>query len=304
MCISIGGVFLLTEDAAKKKEEIEQLRNSEKKYQALIQRRNELNDAARVIREERDLLNGKRKELRDQMDVNKKERDDFVTQMKQHKEIRNKLQQQAKDLIQKKRKKKGDFVKNLPLRFEELKADIQMMEYRQETTPMSTHDENELIKKIKEKRREFKETQKQMQKQQTIEVDITDTDNAITELFKKADEEHALVQKFYDDSQKKHDEYMKLVKEIATLINESNKKHKEYLEMRTEAQDNHDKANEMRSKIVSIKKERRSRIFEDKEILRQQNLQARKSVLDKDKLEKVADESVDELKKGRKISLS
>jgi uncharacterized coiled-coil DUF342 family protein len=304
MCISIGGVFLLTEDAAKKKEEIEQLRNSEKKYQALIQRRNELNDAARVIREERDLLNGKRKELRDQMDVNKKERDDFVTQMKQHKEIRNKLQQQAKDLIQKKRKKKGDFVKNLPLRFEELKADIQMMEYRQETTPMSTHDENELIKKIKEKRREFKETQKQMQKQQVIEVDITDTDNAITELFKKADEEHALVQKFYDDSQKKHDEYMKLVKEIATLINESNKKHKEYLEMRTEAQDNHDKANEMRSKIVSIKKERRSRIFEDKEILRQQNLQARKSVLDKDKLEKVADESVDELKKGRKISLS
>ena len=64
----------MMEDVSKKKQELEQLRNAEKKYQSLIGKRNELNDIARVIREERDLLNDKRKELREQMDKNKKER--------------------------------------------------------------------------------------------------------------------------------------------------------------------------------------------------------------------------------------
>ena len=304
MYISIGGVLLVMEDTKMKREELEQLKNSEKKFQALVQKRNELNDAARVIREERDLLNTKRKELRDQMDKNKKERDDLVVQMKQHKELRNQYQQQAKALIESKRKKKGEFSRNLPLQVEELKADIQMMEYRQETVPMNNREENNLVEKIKDKRRDYKAILKKLEKQQVIEIDLSDTDKAITELFKKADEEHAQVQKFYNDSQKKHEEYMKLVKEIATLINESNKKHKQYLEVRGEAQDNHDKAMEMRSKVISIKKERRSRIIEYKEILKQQNLQARKLVLDKDKLEKVADESVNALKKGQKISLT
>ena len=51
------------EDNSKKKKELEQLRNSEKKYQAYIQRRNELNDLAKVLREERDMVNQKHKEI-------------------------------------------------------------------------------------------------------------------------------------------------------------------------------------------------------------------------------------------------
>ena len=87
---------LLTEDVSKKKQELEQLRNAEKKYQSLIGKRNELNDIARVIREERDLLNEKRKELREQMDENKKKRDGLVSKMKKHKELRNEYQRQKK----------------------------------------------------------------------------------------------------------------------------------------------------------------------------------------------------------------
>ncbi len=40
----------------------------EKKYQSLIEKRNELNDVARLIREERDMLNDKRKEYKEVMD--------------------------------------------------------------------------------------------------------------------------------------------------------------------------------------------------------------------------------------------
>ena len=44
------------------KQELEQMRDAEKKYQSYVQKRNELNDMARVLREERDMLNNSRKE--------------------------------------------------------------------------------------------------------------------------------------------------------------------------------------------------------------------------------------------------
>ena len=45
-------MYLVKDDAAaKKKEDLEQIRNAEKKYQALIDKRNELNTLAKLSRE-------------------------------------------------------------------------------------------------------------------------------------------------------------------------------------------------------------------------------------------------------------
>ncbi|MEA3458643.1 MAG: hypothetical protein U9R21_08205 [Candidatus Thermoplasmatota archaeon] len=290
-------------DDSNKKEEIEQLRNSEKKYQAYVQRRNELNDLAKVLREERDMVNDKHKEFKEAMQKVKAERDELVSKMRRHKNLRNKLQEQAKKLIEARHKKKGEVFRNLPLRVEELKADAQMLEYRQETVPMSSGEENELIDKIREKKAEYEEAMKQMDKQKSIEIDISDKDHVIDELFKKADEEHTKVQQYYDDSQKKHEKYMKLVNELSVSISESNKKHEQYIEVRNEAQKNHEKAVEMRSKVVAFKDDRRKRWKEAKMAIKEQNIKARKATMDKEKLRKHADKSVDALKKGEKISL-
>ena len=292
----------MPEDTIKKKEN-EQLRDAEKKYQSYIAKRNEFNDMAKVLREERDMIHNSRKDLKEKIENVKKERDELVSKMRYHKEIRNKLQEEAKKLIEAKQKKKGDVFKNLPLRVEELKADVQMLEYRQETVPMSLAKENDLIDKIREKRKEFKRTQKQMEKQKTVEIDISDKDNAIDELFKKADEEHKLVKKYYDENQKKHEKYIKLVNELSVSISEANKKHEQYIEIKNEAQKIHDKAFEMKSKIIGIKGERRKRWKEAKQAIKDQNIKAREAVMDRKKLEKIADTSVDALKKGEKISL-
>ena len=286
-----------------KKEEIEQLKDAEKKYQAYIEKRNELNDMAKLLREERDMINNSRKDLKEKVENIKKERDELVSKMRHHKEMRNRFQEEAKKLIEARRKRKGEVFKNLPLRLEELKADVQMLEYRQETVPMSPAEENELIEKIREKREEFKRTQKLMENQKVVEIDISDKDKAIDELFKKADEEHKLVQKYYNENQKKHEKYIKLVNELSVSIAEANKKHEQYVEIRNEAQKIHDKAFEMRSKIIAIKGERRKRWDEAKKAIKEQNIKARKAVMDKEKLEKIADKSVDALKKGEKITL-
>jgi len=291
-------------DDSSSKKEIEQLKDAEKKYQSYIEKRNELNDMARVLREERDMINEKRKEIKEKMEKVKKKRDELVSKMRYHKDIRNKLQQQAKELIEAKRKKKGDVFRNLPLRVEELKADFQMLEYRQETVPMNTAEENELIDKIREKRKQYEESKRHLDEQKLIEVDITDKDKAIDELFKKADEEHKKVQKYYDENQKKHEEYVKLVNELSISINEANKKHEQYIELKNEAQNIHEKAFEMRSKIIAIKGDRRKRRDEAKRVIQEQNIRARRAVMDEKKLEEIADKSVDALKKGEKISLS
>ena len=286
-----------------KKKEIEQLRDAEKKYQAYIAKRNELNDMAKIVREERDMIHNSRKDLKETIDKVKKERDELVSKMRVHKDLRNKLQEEAKKLIEARRKKKGEVFKNLPLRVEELKADVQMLEYRQETVPMTSAEENELIEKIRDIREEYKRTKNLMEKQKTVEIDISDKDKAIDELFKKADQAHKLVQKYYEENQKKHEKYMKLVNELSVSISEANKKHEQYLEIRNDAQKVHEKAFEMRSKIVAIKGERRKRWDEAKKAIKEQNIKARKSVLDKEKLSEIADKSVDALKKGEKIKL-
>ena len=293
----------MPDDSSKKKEK-EQLKDADKKYQSYIEKRNELNEMARLFREERDMINEKRKESKEKMEKVKKERDELVSKMKHHKDMRNKLQEHAKKLIEARRKKKGDVFRNLPLRVEELNADIQMLEYRQETVPMKPADENELIDKIREKRAEYKRTKKQLETQKAIEVDISDKDNAIDELFKKADEQHKLVQKYYGDNQKRHEQYMRMVNELAISINEANKKHDQYIKIKNEAQKAHEKAFEMRSKIIAIRGERKKRWDEAKRVIKEQNIKARKAVLDKDKLDEIADESVEDLKKGKKISLS
>lgn len=286
-----------------KKEEIEQLRDAEKKYQSYIQNRNELNDVARLLREERDMLNNSRKEHKEEMEKLKKERDELVVRMRHHKDLRNKIQEQAKKLIEAKRKKKGEVFKNLPFRLEELKADFQMLEYRQETVPMNSRAENDLIEQIRLKRAEYKKTKKLFDKQKLVEIDISDKDNAIDELFKKADEEHKKVQEFYNGSQKKHERYMKMVKELSISIGEANKKHEQYIEVRNEAQKLHEKAFEMKSRVVSIKSDRRKRWEEARKAIKDQNIMARKSTSDRGKLEEIADDSVDALKKGKKITL-
>ena len=142
------------------------------------------------------MINKKRKEIKEKMEKVKKERDDLVSKMKKHKEIRNKLQHKAKEYIGSKRKKKGEIFKNLPLRVEELKADVQMLEYRQETVPMNTSEENKLIEKLRIKKEEYKKMKQLLDQQKLLEVDISDKEQTIDDLFKKADDEHKIVEKY------------------------------------------------------------------------------------------------------------
>jgi uncharacterized coiled-coil DUF342 family protein len=117
-----------------------------------------------------------------------------------------------------------------------------------------------------------------------------------------ADKEHEMVVKYYKESQEYHNKFVKLVEEIAKLINEANQKHKEYLEIKRRADEYHRKAMEMRGKILAIRKERRERYEKAMKMLEEFNIKARK-FMDEEELDKFIEENMEKLKKEGKISI-
>ena len=123
------------------KEIREELEKSEEKYKGLVEKRNELNQKARLTRDERDMLNEEKKKLTNQMKKAKKTRDDIVLKMRNHKQKRLELQKQAKELIKKKKEQRGKYKGNsLFLKVEELKIEIRRLQYEQETVPMNVKE--------------------------------------------------------------------------------------------------------------------------------------------------------------------
>ncbi|MEA2054865.1 MAG: hypothetical protein U9O96_07175 [Candidatus Thermoplasmatota archaeon] len=278
----------------------EELGKSEEKYQQLREKRDELNRMAKVLREERDLLNQEKKKLLEEMKSVKKMRDDIVKEMRKHKEKRTEYQSQGKSLIQAKRKQKNAYKGNVFLQAKELKIEIRKLEYEQETVPMKPKEEERIIREIKEKRKEYAASMKEVEKQKKVEVDLTDLDKSIDELFKMADGEHEMVVKYYQESQQYHEKYVKLIDEVSKLIKESNEKHNEYIETKQKADEIHQKAVQMLGKVIAIKNERKSRYKKAKDMIKEQNVKARKLLEGKDK---IIDKNIEELKKKGKITI-
>ena len=93
---------------------------------------------------------------------------------------------------------------------------------------------------------------------------------------------------------------MELTAQLAALATEADKKHEEFLKIRARADEFHQKATEMRAKVLTIEDARRSEIREARNLLRQQNITVRKVLLDERKLDKAADDALQLLlKKGR-----
>lgn len=283
-----------------------ELENLEKKTEAIVQKRNEFNRLAQLAREERDLLNTKKKEIFGQLNKAKEEREAFNQELREHKELRNEYQRQAKELIAKKRhkmKKEDQALRSPGLRAQELKAEIADLEFRQQTTVISTHEENELLKQIRLKRHEYDVIKKEAAKAAKLQVDLSDTDKAIDTLFAKAEEEHQKVVALYKQSQGAHDRFMKLFNEAATVAGEADKHHHAFLEHRGKADEQHQLFLELREKMLELKGKEFADRREARVIIKEQQRRVRDAVANPEKLKEAADSALEQLKKSGKISL-
>ncbi|MBA3043644.1 hypothetical protein FP804_00735 [archaeon] len=280
-----------------------EVQSAEKKYQALIEERNKLNDEANEIKDERNILNTKKTEMIEQMNEFKDKRNKLMDQMREHKKLRDLYHKKAKELITERRKTRGKIVFSLPEKVLSLRQNMQELEFKQQTVPMSIKKEREIVDRIRKGKNEIKNLEEKLKEQEKTEADITSISGSLDDLFKKADEEHKEVIRLYNESQNYHEKMKTFVNEIAHLINKANKKHKGYLEIREKANKIHVKAMEMRNTVLVYKREIWKKRKEAKQVITDQNIKVRKVLEDKGNLEKHAESALEKLLKKEKVSL-
>lgn len=291
------------EKPAGKPEEKVDLRNLQDKFHALLDQRNEYNQLANGARDERNLLNEQRRTKSLDIDQLKQRRDELNEKMRAHKEVRNTYQDQAKALIAQKKGKTGALERSLPLQVRKLRNDLQEAIQTQQTSSLSPQKEKVLVEKIRDMWLELKGREKELESQKAVEVDLTDTDQAIDSLFAKADEEHVHVVTFQKEAQAAHEKFVVAVKEVRLLVSESNRKHQEFVAYKAKADDYHNRAMELREKVMAVRDERKAEYDARKKEVTDYNRQVHRNVMDEKAIEKAKDREFEALKKGGKISL-
>lgn len=279
------------------------LRNAEKDFRKLIEKRNELNDQAREAREERDSLNEQKKNLVTQMRELQSARDEKNSSARDWKEQRNEFQRQAKSLIETKRRMRKDNAGGNQGTIRTLENEIRGLERMQETTAMTVAKENELLDKLKTKMRELEQARLVYAEEAKLLSDVKEIDTKIDELFKSADEAHKMVVTLSNEGQALHDQIGPVLEQLKFLDAKSDEKHQSYIQLRKEADEFHAKAMELRTEVEKLREERRKVFGERRQEIQGANREAHEALFDDAKLEDKADDAMKALMAGGKISL-
>ncbi|MHB8634495.1 MAG: DUF7121 family protein [Thermoplasmatota archaeon] len=279
------------------------VRNLQDKFNSLLDQRNQFNELAKAARTDRDMLNEQRRTRSEGLEEHKAARDAANAEMRQHKELRNAYQEQARALVDEKKGKVGAIERSLPLKVRKLRNDLQAAVEAQQTTQLTVAKEKVLVEKIRAMWLELKGLEAELAKQHVVRTELSGTEKDIDELLAKADGEHAEVTRWMKVAQEHHEKFIAGVKEIRVLVAESNKKHTEFIACKTKADELHNKATELREKVMQIRGERKAEYDARRREVQEVNQSARRSVADPRALDTYKDRAFEELKKGGKITL-
>lgn len=277
--------------------------SAEVRFRGIIEKRNELNAQAREFADIRDTLNQERRDILDDMRALREERKALVDKMRQHKKARNLYQDRAKALIEAKRGKRKDIHPGLDRELEAIRADLKALDIQQQTSALTIEKENELLDRIKDRAKELERLEKVMAQQDAIISEVKDVDMSITELFKMADEEHKKVVVYSNQAQEVHDRITLIIKSVSHLVSESNKNHEAFLKLRERADDYHQKATEMREKLMAMRNIKRDEVRETRQLIKEQNKAVKQALDDDKKRDAAADEALQTLLKKGKVEI-
>ncbi len=282
-----------------RKKTLSELEQAEIKLESLLERRAALNQEAALLRQERDLVHEKKREIAPKLRDLKDRRADLAAKARAHRAKRDELQGKAKALIDLKRKMRGSASADVGAELRSTKRRVSQMEMRQQTASLTLSEENELLDEIKRAIKRLRDLESLKADQDKITKEVRDVDAGITDLFRAAEEEHEAAVALSAQARAVHDETVGLVRQISSLASEGDEKHEAYLAARAKADDIHEKVVEMRDKVLSIRGAKREEARESRDLLRAQNRQAR-ALSDPKKLEDSADRALKALlEKGR-----
>jgi uncharacterized coiled-coil DUF342 family protein len=285
------------------KKKLTETESAELKLKALFDKRNEFNAQAIAFREQRNLLNAEKGKKIDEMVELRNVRGENVRLMRQHRDLRNEYQAKAKALLDAKKKRRKDLHADLPHELEAKKANVRMLDLKQQTQAMSIAEENELIDEIKGEMKEIVRLEKIKAQQDAVKGEVRKYSDDITELFQMADEEHKLVVEYANKANEAHEKITAMMEEVTNMIREANKNHAAFVAAKEKADEYHLKGQEMREKVMASKREKYDEQRAARMDIVNQNKAARAALLDKDKLDKAADDALQMLLRKGKVEI-
>src|SRR5881628_3402096 len=227
---SIAAFHLAVGDSMVRKKTLSELDQAEIKLQSLFEKRDALNQEAQLLRQERDLVHEKKREIGAKLRALKDRRASFAGDARRHREKRDELQAKAKALIEMKRKLRGSGTADVGM---ELR--VSQMDMRQQTASLTLSAENELLVELKGSMKRLKQLETLKSDQDKIAKEIKDIDSGITEFFQAAEKEHETAVALSEKARSVHEETVEIVHQIAALIHDGNEKHEAFLAARTKA---------------------------------------------------------------------
>lgn len=286
-----------------RKKTLSELEQAEIKLQSLLEKRDRLNREAQLLRQERDLVHEKKREVGAALRPLKDRRASFAADARAHRAARDALQSKAKALLEVKRKLRASGHTDVGAELRGLKRRVTAMDMRQQTASLTLTEENALLDELKESVKRLKALEALKADQDKIVKEVKDLDAGITDLFQAAEREHETALAQSAKARAAHAETESLAGQIDALVEEGNEKHRAYLDVRGNADEVHAKVVEMRDKVLSIRGAKRTEERESRTLLRQQNRAVRDALLDADKLEASADAALKALLEKGKVEI-
>ena len=282
-----------------------EIKLAEERFQSCIVKRNNFNDEARVIRDERNSLHNQRGKIMEEIMKHRDEMKSNTSAKAKHQDIRNKAQEKAKQLISIKQQKRGNKkgAKSLKDTVQALHSEILNLERRRETTEMPISKEREVMEKLGILRRSLGEQESELATQEHLNLEVSELDAEIDSEFSKANEEHNAVINLAKLNKKIYKKVSNLMKEASHLSTEADKKHKDFVNIRKKADNQHSKAMEM---LEALKLHRKTATEERQarwKVVKDHRKNIKDELYNPKKLESAADDALQQLMSGGKINL-
>ena len=259
-----------------------------KETEELRTKRNELNLAANELSSKRDVLNSQTKSLVEEAQEYKVLREDYNKNVSDNKSKRDKLNEKANKIYAKIDVLRGKYNLSKGQPLNELKKEIDRLEFKQQTNVLTTDKERQLVEKISSLQDEFKRRKKELEENEELRVLLEEAQK----LRDEASKFHEKVIEYVNLAQECHDNMVRIFKNVDKTRAQADEVHNKFLSTQGNA-------NSIHKKFIRSQKELRD--FE--KIISSLRKRGRESREDMERVavKKKAEELYDQFKQGAKL---
>jgi len=232
----------------------------QKRANELKEKRNQLHLKSKNLAEERDQLNSSIRKIRNKISEHKKNRDELNKRVKHAKEQRNALNKSYSEIKKKIEELEKIRSQSLGTNLNELRKQLRNLETEQMTQPMSPQKEKKLIETISEIHAKIKEQEDFINKDPKLKKALEEEKI----IKQKAEKQHELVEKLAQRAQEEHEKMIELIKQLDNLTKKVNMVQETIVLTKIEADNVHkefietvDKIHELERQISSTHEKKR-----------------------------------------------